>query len=356
LQVADGSAALIGMLTAVWERLLDRSPLGPDENFFDLGGDSLLAMELVVRIKEASGCELPVALIFEAPTIASLAAAVRKQIASPLSPVVSMKPGTDGLPLFLIPDISGVVMGYAALVRNIEVAFPIYAIRPKGAQGRDQPLMRVEDMADYNIEHIRTVRGGGPFRLAGYSFGGLVAFEMARRLVAAGEDVELLALIDSYPNERLWPPRCRIDVMARQLIRRITTMQNLTWRELGPYVAERCRGLVDYLRRCIHDPHPGLALDPASLQPSSRTVFAACWDAMAVYRPGYYDGRLAFLQPTQRDLTPHDPRKVWLKFARQVDVHVVPGSHSTMMSADVASVAGCLMACLEATDRSVECI
>jgi acyl carrier protein len=77
--MADGSAALIGMLTAVWERLLGRSPVGPDENFFNLGSDSLLAMELVLRIKEASGCELPVALIFEAPTIASLAAAMRKE-------------------------------------------------------------------------------------------------------------------------------------------------------------------------------------------------------------------------------------------------------------------------------------
>src|SRR5260370_4691198 len=163
----------------MWPRQLRRSAIRPDENFFDLGGASLLARAVGLEIAAATGRELPITTIYDAPTIDALAALLEDERTPQYCPLVLLKPGADMAPLFIVHGLGGNVVEILPLANRIETPRPIYGIQARGVDGIELPLQRVEDMAEAYLDAIRTVQPNGPYFLAGYSFGGLVAFEMA---------------------------------------------------------------------------------------------------------------------------------------------------------------------------------
>ncbi|KPI00182.1 amino acid adenylation domain protein [Actinobacteria bacterium OK074] len=196
-------------LTRLFAEVLGVEGTGPDDAFFDLGGTSLLAVRLVARIREELGAELTIGSLFEAPTPAALAARVRgadPASGDALDVVLPLRAEGGRTPLFAVHPAGGISWCYAGLAARLGPGQPVYGIQARGLV-RDEPLPRTlqEEAVDY-AERIREVQPRGPYRLLGWSVGGILAHTVAVLLQRAGERVELLALLDAFPAEQ-WRER-----------------------------------------------------------------------------------------------------------------------------------------------------
>ena len=186
-------------IAGIWSRLLGVSQVGVLDQFQDVGGNSLSAVRMMAELQEAFGVSVPLRILFDQGTIEKLARAVETEQARPVPlPLVQLKPGDGQGPLFCIHPVEGSVVCYLPLAERLPERQAVYALQAPGLEGEAMPLPSVEEMAASYIASIRSIQAKGPYRLAGWSFGGLVAFEMARQLEKYNEDVELLALFDSY--------------------------------------------------------------------------------------------------------------------------------------------------------------
>ncbi|GHH94977.1 non-ribosomal peptide synthetase [Streptomyces capillispiralis] len=188
-------------LCEIFAELLGHATVHIDDNFFDLGGHSLLATKLISRVRDRLGTDLSVVSIFEAPTVATLAGRLGRDTATgPTSPLLTLRPGGTDTPLFCVHPLGGLSWPYAGLAEHLPAEIGLHGLQAVGLEG-DEPLPEtLEEMADDYVARIRTVQPEGPYRLLGWSLGGRIAHAMAERLEAAGQEVELLALLDAYPN------------------------------------------------------------------------------------------------------------------------------------------------------------
>ncbi|MEV8230337.1 amino acid adenylation domain-containing protein [Streptomyces sp. NPDC079167] len=196
-------------LTRLFAQVLDVGRVGPDDAFFDLGGTSLLAVRLVARVREELGAQLTIGSLFESPTPAALAARLGSTgpaSEDALDVVLRLRGGGGRPPLFAFHPAGGIAWCYAGLAARLGPEQPVYGIQARGLTG-DEPLPRtlLEEASDY-LRHIRAVQEHGPYRLLGWSVGGVLAHTVAVLLQEAGEEVELLALLDSFPAEQ-WRER-----------------------------------------------------------------------------------------------------------------------------------------------------
>lgn len=187
-------------LQKIWERVLAASPIGIDDNFFELGGHSLLAVRLFAQIEKSFGRNLPLATLFQAPTVRLLANVLREDgWSAPWSSLVPMQNGGNRLPFFCVHAAGGNVLEYHDLARLLGPDQPFYGLQAQGLDGSQPPHTTIQDMAAHYIKEMREVQPEGPYLLGGRSSGGTVAFEMACQLAEQGEKVALLALLDAYP-------------------------------------------------------------------------------------------------------------------------------------------------------------
>jgi len=184
-------------LAQLWAAVLGVAEVGVDEDFFELGGHSLLAIKLMARLQQQCGVEIPLATLFQAPTVERLAQIIRTGTDSD-GVLARLRSGAGDLPpLFLIHPAGGNVMGYLTLTKHLPGDNAVYGIQSLGLDGRQAPLATVEAMAERYAEAIRTVQPQGPYFLAGHSMGGPLAFELALTLETLGENIALLAIIDA---------------------------------------------------------------------------------------------------------------------------------------------------------------
>jgi amino acid adenylation domain-containing protein/non-ribosomal peptide synthase protein (TIGR01720 family) len=184
------------VLAELWAQVLGVERVGVDERFFELGGDSLKAMRLLQKAQAALGCEVPLASVLSGGTVRAMAAALDRG-ARPGQPLVALQTG-DGAPIFCVhPDGPGHVGCYVALARALGPEVPVYGLQDPGCVTSHYRELTLEERAAWYLEGVRRVQPSGPYHLFGWSFGGLAAYEMARQLRAAGEEVKLLAMADT---------------------------------------------------------------------------------------------------------------------------------------------------------------
>jgi len=187
-------------MAKIWGRLLDIHSVGIKDNFFDLGGDSLLAARLIIEIEKMFNLRLPLTTILDKPTIEQLVSCFDRKGSSPSwSSLAPIKPSGYRNPLFLVHPISGNVLCYRNLSKYLDPEQPLYALQALGFKKDQSPLYKIEDMAAHYISDIQKIQPEGPYRIGGACMGGMVAFEMACQLREKKQDVTLLAMIDS-PN------------------------------------------------------------------------------------------------------------------------------------------------------------
>jgi thioesterase domain-containing protein/aryl carrier-like protein len=185
----------------LFAQVLGVPAVGPEDSFFDLGGHSLLAMRLVELLR-ARGIQVTVRNIFETPTVAGLLSRLDHPNArEALGVLLPIRTHGSKAPFFCVHPIAGLSWCYMPLTRHVPEDFPLYGLQAPGLDGTSQLSRSVRDMAAAYIEHIRAVQESGPYQLLGWSFGGIVAHEIAVQLQAAGEHVSSLTIMDGYPPD-----------------------------------------------------------------------------------------------------------------------------------------------------------
>jgi acetoacetyl-CoA synthetase len=354
---------MIDILIPIWERVLKHSAIRSDENFFDLGGDSLLAVALFLEIEKQTGRKLPITIIYDAPTIASLAAVLEKSDTLPkISPLVLLKPGDDAPPLFMMHGLGATVLGLLDLAKRTPSRHPIYGVQPRGSDGVEAPDQRLEDMARYCLAAIDEVQPHGPYLLAGLSFGGVVMLEVAHRILERGDDVALLAMVDSYPHPRFWPLKTWLGVLWRRARYHASALGRLELRQVIPYVTRRSANLSQHIRKRggeHFEREPGVG---KSMPEALNEVLRCSILALASYRPRYYPGKVTFLQASLAAQHPDDARLVWGKLAgrhpddvrliwgklvQELELHEAAQDHAAPTASQVNEAAEWLSRCID---------
>lgn len=186
-------------LHSAWSERLGLEAIGIHDDYFELGGTSLLAVDLLAQIERLTGVHLPVTAIVEAPTIASLALLLEGR--GPRDSLVPLRLGGDKPPVFLIHDGNGETIHYRNLALRLGPDHPVYGMQPQGSARQSMLHTRIGDMAAHHVRKIRGVQPRGPYFIGGMCAGGVIAFEIARQLQAAGETVGLVALLESADVE-----------------------------------------------------------------------------------------------------------------------------------------------------------
>jgi thioesterase domain-containing protein/acyl carrier protein len=199
-----GASKLEGTLLSIWQEVLGVRTIGIEDDFFDLGGHSLMAVELFAAIERTIGARLPLGTIFEAPTISKMASALRSDgWSGSTDSLVPLSTSGSRAPIFAVTAGDGNVVGFGPLAKRLGPDQPFYVLQPFGMYGT-RPLRRtVRSIARHYVSKIREVQPHGPYALLGRCHGALVAYEMTHQLELAGESVSYLGVIDSHgPNWR----------------------------------------------------------------------------------------------------------------------------------------------------------
>ncbi|MFN8494521.1 MAG: amino acid adenylation domain-containing protein [Caldilineaceae bacterium] len=187
-------------MAQIWQEVLGVNVVGVQDNFFELGGHSLLGIHLMAKIYQRFGQHLPLAALFESPTVELLVSRLQKQDQSSLwSPLVPIQPQGERTPFFCVPGAGGNVLYFHQLAQQLGKQQPFYGLQAVGLDGKTPPHQSIEAMAEAYIKLLQTVQPTGPYLLGGHSFGGKVAFEMGQQLSHAGHTVGLVALFDCAP-------------------------------------------------------------------------------------------------------------------------------------------------------------
>jgi acetoacetyl-CoA synthetase len=257
------------------------------------------------------------------------------------SPFVEVKPGSQTPPILIVHGLAGTVPFFELAREMATDDHPVYGIQAKGVDGMEQPLDRVENMATFYLRSLREIQPHGPYFLIGYSFGGLVALEMAQSLHEVGENVALLAFVDAYPETRYLLAGQRLRLRAQRMGSRISDLQQRSVRA----------GFLYVVRRLKHRLHTGGADDAGNLPSgASRLSFEhatlrvkeKAYVALARYRPQFYEGKIGFVKSLGDSYYPADPAAVWAKFATGFECDAVPGGHLDMVTGDIKSLAAVL--------------
>jgi acetoacetyl-CoA synthetase len=340
---------MVAQLQAIWAEVLEIEGIKADDDFFELGGDSLIAVAISQLIEEKTGRTVPISMLAHFPTIAALAAELERDDHSRpkgKSPVRPLK-GGSGMPLFVLHSMSGNLFEWHDLIARLNVDRPLVGIETRALDSDHVPATSIEVLAADYVALIREHQPEGPYSLMGYSLGGLLAHEIAVRLERAGKEVDFVGLIDTYVSSRAltWPERLQFVIQRSVAIgRRIVelgamrALDRLAAKAVvaskfsqvlaGNGAAATGQGLPDRGANKAREP---VALGINELPTLLRRIQTAFETAHRRYRPPSYGGELVFFRARERRQDHCDPLRVWRRRAASVIVVDIPGDHRALM-------------------------
>jgi len=364
-----------------FELLLGVDNPGDDDDFFDLGGDSLVALSLLLHIEEAVGLTLPMTSIYDATTIAKLTDRLIEGGGGRDSRMVELRPAKGrnaGPPLFLLHGLGGSVMVLRDLARAIGGNRAVWGIEAQGLDGAAPPLDDVHAMAADAVKRIRAIAPTGPYLLAGYSFGGLIALEIAQRLQAEGQAIGLLAMLDTFAHPSTWTRSVRFRAFLKQIdiYFSFKVWYRLIRREFGRMKGRSPLAIAGRLLRgsvravtlptdimgtaWVYDladraPRPAellMPLDrnavPAASYDTIEAVTSAARQAFNTYKPMRYQGDLLVLHATLDQVVPFEPQALWGHLVQRLTVIDVETDHQALVRGAARITAGHLTKAIEA--------
>ncbi|NJM73771.1 MAG: hypothetical protein HC862_28665 [Scytonema sp. RU_4_4] len=311
-------------LVRIWEDILDIHPVSIQDNFFELGGHSLIAVRLMSQIQQHFQINLPLATLFQNPTIEQLANFLGSSTDSlPWSTLVPIKSNGNQPPLFCIHPAGGNVLCYQHFTYYLSSEQPLYGLQSVGLNPQNQPHTSIEQMATYYIQELQTLQPHGPYFLSGWSLGGLVAFEMAQQLSHQGEQVALLSLLDSYPvsitsKEPEDDAALLVDLLREDLDLCLEEMRQFEPEEQLIYIVEQAK-------------QKNLVPEGFDLAQAHHLLRIYKLNAQAAqnYKPQYYSGSIVLFRASETDA---DLESAWNELVEHTETHVVPGNHQNMVS------------------------
>ncbi len=387
---AAPETALQKSLASIWSDVLQVNAVGVHDNFFELGGHSLLAVRLFAQIEKKLGKRLPLATLFQAPTVAQLAAVIEKGVqktstTAPWSSLVAINPihrfaesanlGAQASclqmsakrepssrlkaaahcrqdvcapsiriaaheidprpPFFCVHALGGNVLEYYDLARHLGADQPFYGLQSAGLDGSRPPHSRVEDMAAHYIKELREVQPHGPYFIGGRSLGGMVAFEMAQQLTGQGEAIGLLALLDTYPSgyAKLFRNEATLRAALRRGLKRtkahFANLRSLSVNEGLSYLARKARFAPTKMKSQLwRRIYQSYENVGRPLPRMLKDIKEFNSLAIRDYAPKVYDGKVTLFWASADLRTSIDLVDGWRALAGGgIEVHEIPGSH-----------------------------
>ena len=289
---AEPPTKTLAILLALWREVLKRQDIGCDDDFFQFGGDSLSAIDLIHRIEEELQYKLPLTILTEAPTVSKLAARLATTALDAINNTICICAGGRQRPLFTMSGRYGNVIAWLPILRSLGPDQPCYGLQPPGMDWTNTRCATLPEMAAHYIGAVKAVQRHGPYRLLGASFGGLVVFEMALQLQRMGEPVEFLGIVDTNP------PTC-----------------------LFEGTADVAQPLL------IEDPHDTILLRVAETHVRARRNYVL--DSRL--EQNLFRGELTYFYCAGNPIVAgHDRRRLWQRFTTRFRLLQLPGLHHTM--------------------------
>jgi thioesterase domain-containing protein len=245
-----------------------------------------------------------------------------------------LKSGTGHTPVFIVSGLGGGPAEFFQLVKYIHLPLSIYGLQPRGIEGFDEPCERIEEMADFYLRAILRLQPRGPYILAGYSLGGLVALEMARSLIANGQEIALLVMLDSYPDLNFLSSGQRLRLLAQRTKVRVTNFSR------PPRAGIRLGGLAS----------PD---EITTFAPAFERVRDSAYLALRRYKPSFYSGAAKFIRAADVSEFPGDATDIWSPLIGSLEVETVPGDHLGMLTTHYEKLASVLNRYLQEVTSSV---
>jgi thioesterase domain-containing protein/acyl carrier protein len=347
-------------ILAIWTEVLEHDFVGVTDNFYDVGGDSLRAVQVISQIENEFAISLPPSRLYDAATVEKQALVLQADpadLALPLdeSLVVEIRPSESGKPLFCFPGNCGGVSPFYPLGERIGTENGVSVVLYSYLE-RNTPTPTMKDLAASCLQGVKSVQPAGPYHLTGYCFGASVAYEVARQLQAAGEEVATLALLDPEPGFASWPVRKQIATRTREFTAQVRSY--VAWRLAGgrrvakPAVApaeplpvaptEAVASPAEASIVAPSKPKSGLSDKIAHFQKAAHAILQS-------YKHRPYEGRFTIFHSASG----HNPPELsyWRSLARgEFEEHRVPGNHFTMLQEPhVASIAEILRKAFQQT-------
>ncbi|OKH59454.1 hypothetical protein NIES2130_09045 [Scytonema sp. HK-05] len=356
-------------LAQIWSRILKVDKVGVQDNFFDLGGHSLLTPYLMAQIKQQFGKDIPIASLYQNPTIEQLATIVQADSDSSIwSSLVAIQPNGSKPPLFCLPGAAGTPFYLYDLARCLGSDQPFYSFQANTLSGESESITPVEDVAAQYIQELEVVQPQGPYFLAGHSFGGKLAFEMAQQLLRKGHKVSFVAILDTtapfyqekpegfdWDNAK-WLAQLAgaIEIIyAKKLDISDDILQCFVWEDQLKYVLERLKN-ADILPP-----------DDEIMQLNNMVQLLKANSLVNYVPQQVYPIRITLLRASETSTVEESNNEVlseilqdstwgWSKFSTEpVDIHFVPGNHVTMMTQPhVQVLAERLKACIQEVQKT----
>ncbi|MTJ12825.1 AMP-binding protein [Anabaena sp. UHCC 0187] len=331
-------------LIEIWENLLGVEPIGVEDDFFELGGNSLLAVRLFAEIEHKFAKKLPLAALFPTATVAAIAQIIHQQPVLEYTPkanfssLVEIQPQGAKPPLFMIHPLGGEVLCYRNLAIHLGLEQPMYGLQPQKPDEKHPPFVRFEDIASQYLQEIQTIQPQGPYFLGGYSLGGIIAYEIAQQLRSQGQEVALLAMLDT----------CRPGYIQRLSFQKRILLHINNIVKGGPkYISQKAKGWHKHLNFYFEKAHKGYCenfthLVNTASKPSKISKYldisTAHIQALNTYVFQPYPGKVTLFRTQDQNRTDavgveYDPQFGWGEIITgDLDVKYIPGSHLSLLN------------------------
>jgi amino acid adenylation domain-containing protein len=341
-------------LVQIWQKILGVEPIGILDDFFALGGDSMLAIGLMSQIKQRFNKELSVATLYQAATVEQQATLLKEQEkALPWSPLVGIQPEGPKPPLFCVHPAGGHAMSYYALSQCLEKDQPLYGFQAYGLEEGQVPYKTAEEMAAFYVQTIKKAFPQGPYQLAGWSFGGLIAFEMAQQFKAQGEEVSFLAIFDTQLSDVLTGGQMATEDNAEIIVN--------VFSEMIPGLSLEVLRQLDYDGQLRYVIEKSQENEMFPFETDFMTL-KRLWEVLLtnrqiiqIYKPKVYDGKITFFQAAELGKGLHFKSSLaWKQFStEELDLHIIPGNHYIMVAPpQVEVLAEKMTRCLKQVNES----
>lgn len=344
------------MVADIWKEYLGIEKVGVYDNFFKLGGHSLIAVQVMTRIEKDTGKRLPLAILFENSTVEKLALVLGMDGRSiTWDSLVPVKPKGTKMPIYIVHGAGLNVLLFNTLASNMDADQPVFGLQAKGLNGVDEPLNRIEDIAAHYISSIRAQNPNGPFALAGFSFGGIIAFEMARQMEALNLEVRMLAMFDTYAYRTPYYDPWVVNKVKRGLYMARRLWYSATFQEgFGTTVKNRTKAVSRMFTRAMWRLKHGKEQQQEGFFGYSNKIDEMNDVAQRHYKIEPYNIAVELFRAEVKSFYLDDFEFMgWKPYAlKGVNIHKIPGEHNTIFKApNDKEFARILQECLNAANK-----